>query len=79
MPHNEGSDKLANAEAQKSVLHKESPRCRSVKGQQRGSRRKMVRGRGVKRQVAVQVIDSSSEDIVQIDKNRRKCQWQGPT
>ena len=37
-----------------------------------------MRERGVKRQVEVQVTDSSSEDSVQSDRDRHKRQPQGP-
>ena len=48
-----------------------------MKGQQGSSRRKVITGCGVKRQVAVQVSKSSSEDSVPLVRERQKHKQQG--
>ena len=73
VPHNEEAEKLCRARAVKSAVHKVSRRCRSAEGQQRGSMCKVVRGCGVKKQMALQVTDCGSEDSVHSDRNRHKC------
>ena len=70
VPQNQEADKLAKAVAP-IVVHKVSQHCELPEGHQGGSGHV---SRGVKRQVAVQVTESSSEDNVQFVRDRRKRQ-----
>ena len=78
VPHNEEAHKLARAGAQTLVLHQLSWQGRSREEQQGGGRRTVVREHGVKRQVTVQVRGPSSEDSVQLVRERRKRKRLGP-
>ena len=77
VPHNAEVDKVARAGAQMSVVHKVSRRCRSAEEQQGGNKRKVVMGRGIKRQVVVQARGHSNEDNVQLVRERRKQSGKG--
>ena len=67
-------DKLASARAQMLVVHKVSRRCRLLEESLGGSKHEVVRARGVKQQVVLQVRGSSSEDDVQLVKERHKTE-----
>ena len=75
--HNEEAGKLARATAEMLVVRKVSRQCPLPEVRQGGGRRKVARGRGVERQVVVQVRGSSNKDNVQLVKEIRTEKRQG--
>ena len=78
VPENEEADRLAKAGVQMSVVHKVRRRQWSTDGQQEGRKQKFVQGRGIKWQVAVQVVESSSKDSTRLVRDQHRRKWQGP-